>query len=483
MSGIDRNSDRGIATAGVHVPRFRLDADELTEAWGHSQAGGVEQKAVPGADEDALTMGLAAAADALDGGDVDRETVSFLGIATTTPPMAEEELAGRYVRALGLSPDVETVTSTQSPASGVDALRTAIGADGPALAVVADAPRGEPADADHALGGGAVAFLVTDDAPVTAIDAASHADEYPGIRFRQAGEREVESLDITTYQRNAMRESVTAALEGLDVDLETVAAAAVHQPNGGLPYRLTGDVPLDPETVSAGTVVDRIGDAGAATVPLGLLAALESDAVDGDDVTVAVPFGGGGRAAALAFAGGLDSERTAAIDDAGETIDYSSYLRERGYVVSGEVAGGGANVSLPSWVRSLDARYRLEAGKCPECGAYAFPPEGACPACHALVEFEAVEMPREGVVTAKTTIGQGGAPPEFVAQQDRDGAFGVVIVEIPAEDDEGSITLPAQLTDCDPEDVEVGDAVRATVRRIYEQEGVPRYGSKFTPVE
>lgn len=37
--------------------------------------------------------------------------------------------------------------------------------------------------------------------------------------------------------------------------------------------------------------------------------------------------------------------------------------------------------------------------------------------------------------------------------------------------------------DADPEAVAVGDEVRAAVRRIYEQEGVVRYGSKFVPVE
>jgi uncharacterized OB-fold protein len=119
-------------------------------------------------------------------------------------------------------------------------------------------------------------------------------------------------------------------------------------------------------------------------------------------------------------------------------------------------------------------------GRCPECGAYAFTPEGACTACHELVEFERVEMPRTGTVAAVTIIGQGGAPPEFVPQQDRDGAFGVAIVEL--DDGEGSVELPAQLTDCDPDAVEVGDEVEATIRRIYEQEGVARYGAKFVPV-
>jgi 3-hydroxy-3-methylglutaryl CoA synthase/uncharacterized OB-fold protein len=471
---------RGIAAAGVHVPRFRLEADELSDAWGHSQASGVESKAVAGADEDAVTMGIAAAEDALANADLDPADVSFLGLATTTPPLAEEELAPRLVKALGLPESTATRTATASPVSAAQVIEDALDADGPALAIAADAPEGDPADADHAFGAAGVALVIDDDPAVAITDVAHHSDEYPGIRFRQRGREDVETLDITTYQRTAMRESTTAVLEALDVDLESAAAAAVYQPDGGIPYRITGDVPLDSAVVHRGVVADAIGDAGAAGVPLGLVAALEDSEVGEGDTTVAAFFGGGGSATGFALEGALGGDRTAAVEE-GEPISYATYVRERGYVVEGEVAGGGAHVSLPSWRRSLDQRYRLAAGRCPECGAYAFPPEGACPACHELVEFERVEMPRTGTVAAVTIIGQGGAPPEFVPQQDRDGAFGVAIVEL--DDGEGTVELPAQLTDCDPDDVEVGDEVAATIRRIYEQEGLPRYGVKFTPAE
>ncbi|HET7322714.1 MAG TPA: OB-fold domain-containing protein, partial [Halococcus sp.] len=115
------------------------------------------------------------------------------------------------------------------------------------------------------------------------------------------------------------------------------------------------------------------------------------------------------------------------------------------------------------------------------CGELVFPPEGACSNCHSRVEFEPVSLPRTGTVEAKTVVGQGGAPPEFAPHQRRDGPYGVTIVGFEAE--EGHATMPGQLTDCDPGTVEVGDTVRAAIRRIYEQEGVVRYGAKFVPVE
>ncbi|WP_081641537.1 Zn-ribbon domain-containing OB-fold protein [Halarchaeum acidiphilum] len=121
------------------------------------------------------------------------------------------------------------------------------------------------------------------------------------------------------------------------------------------------------------------------------------------------------------------------------------------------------------------------AGRCPECGGLTFPAEGACGMCYDCVDFARVELPREGVVEAATVIGQGGAPPEFISQQDRDGPYAVAVVRFTL--DGADVTLPMQVTDCDPDHVEVGDAVRATVRRVYTDEGIPRYGAKVTPTE
>ena len=468
---------RGLTAAGVHVPRFRIESSTIGEAWGVDHASGIERKALPAADEDAVTMAISAARDALDRGNANAADLSFVGLATTTPPLAEEELAPRVVRALGGASDARTATATASPLAGLDVLERAVEADGPALAIAADAPTGDPAEADHRLGAGAVAFLVDDDAPVTLVDSAAHSDEYPGVRYRERGSEEVDALGVTTYERDAVGESVAAVVS--DLDVSEPAGAALHQPNGGLPHRAGGRTDIAGAAIERGTVVDRVGDAGAATVPLGLCAALAS--ADADDATVAVDFGGGGGALGLAFAGGLDNAPS--VDErlsGGELVSYDRYLRERGYVVDGEVAGGGAHVSLPSWRRSLDGRYRLVAGRCPSCGGLTFPAEGACGVCHDRGAFEHVELPREGVVDAVTVIGQGGAPPEFVPQQERDGPYAVAIVRFTHSGEE--VTIPMQLTDCDPETVAVGDDVRATIRRVYADEGIPRYGSKATPI-
>ena len=136
----------------------------------------------------------------------------------------------------------------------------------------------------------------------------------------------------------------------------------------------------------------------------------------------------------------------------------------------------GAYISLPTWWRNLPSRYRLTVGECPSCGTANFPPEGACRSCNALVEYDRVESEGTGEIVAKTVI-HGGAPPEFAELLERQDQIGVVVVELDED-----VRVPGMLTDVDPSEVGRGDRVEAVRRRIYTQEGVPRYGFKFRPV-
>ncbi|GGJ00324.1 hypothetical protein GCM10008995_07700 [Halobellus salinus] len=478
MTGAGNGTGRGIAATGLYLPRQRLDGAEIQAAWG--AAAPVDRAAVPAADEDALTMAVAAGRDALSSGDLAAADIAHLAVATTTPPLEEEAFAPRIGAALGLDSAVSTTTATQSTAAGGEALLSGVDSDGPALVVVADAPEGDAAAVGQRVGAGAAAFLVDDDADVVLTDRTRESRDAPGLRLRERGRTEVSELDITTYERTTIRDVVSTALDRLAIDHGTVDAVSLYQPTGDIPHRIGTALPYDGGAIDRGTVVDDVGDAGAAAVAIGLLAALE--AVDPDSTVIAGFFGSGATAVGLGFevATAPETGVTAAIE-AGEEVPYPAALRARGTIGETEVAGGGAHVSLPSWQRTTPQRYRLAAGRCPDCGAVAFPPEGACPACGAREDYELTPLSRTGEVAAVTVIGQGGAPPEFVEQQRRDGPFAVAIVESTAIDGDGSARFPAQLTDCDPGSVSVGDAVTGRLRRIYTVEGVTRYGLKFVP--
>jgi len=509
--GIDGGADddrRGIAGIGAYAPRYRITAEAVTEAWGQFHGAGITTTAVPDADEDTLTMAYEAASRALSAADVDPASVAGLTIGTTTPPTEEEAVAPRLASTLGLAESIRSRQLTGSTRAGVDALAAGLdmdaagpdvdgtGADvdapGPVLVVASDAPRGAPDDEiEHAGGAGAVALVLATDAPGTVTGLAEHVSPYPGTRFRGQGEAETTGLGVTSYDRTAFTETVAAAVDALDADPAVASAdpaaadaVALQSPNGKLPYRAAGPLGVETDAIHRGTVVGDLGDLGAASPLFGLAAAIDG----GASRVLLVGYGSGGGATAADISHeGIPVEMT---HEADEELSYGEYLRMRGEITPGEPAGGGAYVSVPSWRRTIAQRHRLRAGRCPDCGALAFPPEGACDDCGALVEYEPVELPGTGTVEAVTVIGQGGAPPEFVDQQARSGAYASAVVALDGPDaaggDDGggggTVSIPAQVVGTDPTDVAVGDRVGATIRRIYTQEGVTRYGFKMQPI-
>ncbi|MEF8782767.1 MAG: zinc ribbon domain-containing protein [Haloarculaceae archaeon] len=469
-------SEPAIAGLGAYTPRLRVDAEVFSEALGQYEASGIEQKAVPEADEDTLTMAYEATRRALDAAGYGGGDVSYLALATTTPPMEEEDLTPRLASMVGAPGDVTTRTLTGSTRAGGQALDAALDA-GPwngdiAVVVASDCPRGVPDSAvEHAGGAGAGAVVLAGDGPVRVRDRASHVETYPGTRFRPAGEERTTGLGITQYDRQAFTSTLAGAADGLDVG--EVDAAAVQSPDGKLPYRAADALGVDAAAIAAAETVSTLGDTGAASAFLGAVTAL----ADGAEAVLVAAYGSGAGANAFVLEGDVPVD---AALDGDIPVSYPEYLRRRGEITSGEPEGGGAYVSVPSWQRTTAQRHRLVAGRCPACGALNFPPSGACRDCTARPdEFEELALPGTGTVEATTTIAQGGAPPEFVEQQSRSGPFVSAVVALAGPDGDGTVSVPTQVVTGPDEPVSVGSDVEATIRRIYQQEGVVRYGFKM----
>lgn len=506
MTGEKPSADgHGIAAVGGYVPRLALPATAYREAWGTNAAPGIDRTAVPDADEDSLTIAAEAGRRALDAAGTDPDTIASLAFATTTPPSEEDETVVRLASLLGIPDNARTREYGRTTRAGVAAVVDAFVSEAatPGLVVAADCPEGTPeSDVEAAAGAGAGAVLIVDDGPLRAVETGEHAEQYPGTRFRQRGRTETESLGITAYERDAYRTCVVGAVvdafegngddnaaivtgrgrEGLEpvADLDAVALTA---PDGKLPYRVAGEAPgLDPDRIAAGTVVDRIGDAGVAGPILGLADALADGATD----ALVVGYGGGAGATAVR----LFTDHAVPVDAVIEPetdLTYAAYVRRRGFVTGDAPDGGGANVSVPSWRRTLPQRHRLVAGRCADCGALGFPPEGACDSCRSLTGYEEFRLPGTGTVEAVTSVGAAGAPPEFAMYGRRAGSFGVAVVAFDGpEPDDGSraatVSVPAAvIADVDPP--AIGDRVRTVPRRVYELEGVVRYGLKVVPID
>jgi scaffold protein (connect acetoacetyl-CoA thiolase and HMG-CoA synthase) len=123
----------------------------------------------------------------------------------------------------------------------------------------------------------------------------------------------------------------------------------------------------------------------------------------------------------------------------------------------------------PQYAREIPARYRLEGARCQACGKTTFPARRVCPECRGT-NFEPQKLPREGKLMTWTVIHVAAAG--FARQT----PYAVGIVEL----SEG-VRVTAQIVDCDPEELRVGIAVHAVLRRVSAEGegGILRYGYKF----
>lgn len=134
----------------------------------------------------------------------------------------------------------------------------------------------------------------------------------------------------------------------------------------------------------------------------------------------------------------------------------------------------GAHISIPMYQRAVPQRYRLVGQKCVQCGKINFPPKAVCKYCLTGSQFEDVELSGRGTIYSYTVIAGGGAPPEFAEHARCKGSYPVAVVEL----EEGPRVI-AQLVNSPDEGMAIGKPVEAVFRRIYEEEGVIRYGFKF----
>lgn len=117
-------------------------------------------------------------------------------------------------------------------------------------------------------------------------------------------------------------------------------------------------------------------------------------------------------------------------------------------------------------------RYRLEGEECPHCGYKIFPPRDICPECKKDAR-EPYRLSGRGEVYTFSTV--NSSPEGFEAYT----PYTVALIKL----EEGPM-ITAQLTDVQPENVEIGMKVEMVTRKLRTQgdEGKIVYGYKFRPI-
>ncbi len=337
--------DVGIVGYGAYVPRYRLPASEVSRVWMEGRAAlPVEEKSVPGLDEDTVTMAIEAARNALARGGVAPEALRAVWVGSESHPYAVKPTSTIVAEAIGATPQVSAADWEFACKAGTEALQAAIAFVGSgmadyAMAIGMDTAQARPGDAlEYTAAAGGAAYIVGPREESLAYLEGSYSSvtdtpdffRRPYQHYPEHGGRFTGRPSYFKHTTSAVR----ALLDELGYTPGDFAAAVFHQPNIKFPQRVAQMLGFGKEQIQTGMLVPKVGNTYAGSSLLGLTAILD-EAKPGDRVLLA-SFGSGAGSDAFSFVvTDLIKERqalaprTQAYVARRKPIDYASYIRYR----------------------------------------------------------------------------------------------------------------------------------------------------------
>ncbi len=292
----------GIIGYGAYVPRYRLPATEISRIWkGGHEAGPVKEKAVPGLDEDVVTMSIEAARNALKRARIDPVELRAIWVGSESHPYAVKPTSTIVAEAIGASPNIQAGDWEFACKAGTEAMVAAIAMVGAgmgkySLAIGADTAQGRPGDAleyTAAAGGAAFIFGPANESLAVIEGTYSYVTDTPDF-WRRAHQRYPSHGQRFTGEP-AYFKHITEAGKRLMSDTglkpEDFQYAVFHQPNTKFPQRAGKLLGFSPEQIKTGLLAPVIGNTYAGAAIIGLTAILDQ-AKSGDRILM-VSYGSG----------------------------------------------------------------------------------------------------------------------------------------------------------------------------------------------
>jgi 3-hydroxy-3-methylglutaryl CoA synthase len=463
----------GIVSYGTYIPTYRLPRELIAKEWGLPSLGG--ERAVASFDEDSLTMAVNASIDAL--GNRDPRTLAGVFFASTTSPYREKQAAATVATVLDASPEVRTMDFTDSLRAGTSALLTALDLardDRQILVCAGDARMGEPDSQQEQNYGDAGAAVVVGTADVIAevVGTYTISQEFLGT-WRTEEQDYLRSFPGAFETKFGYTPFIAAAVQGVlkkcALTPQQISQAAIAAPSQRTLQAALRGLGLDVKSQVQETFWSTIGDAGTAQ-PLLLLAAVLERAKSGDLILVA-GYGDGGDAAVFRVTDAITDFRVvrsiySQIEVKRTLPSYGKYARFRKLIRKEYTT---TDTSTPVvLLRDQKEILPLHGGKCPQCGTVQFPIHRICIECGYPGGLAEVKLPRTGTLFTFTHdyLTDTPDPPTTHAVVDLDGGGRVYV----------------QLTDCEPERVEIGMPVELTFRKYHEGAGLKNYFWKARPL-
>ncbi|MFH2106351.1 MAG: hydroxymethylglutaryl-CoA synthase [Candidatus Micrarchaeota archaeon] len=340
----------GIIGYGVHVPTYRIKTEEIARVWGEERERiekglGIIEKAVGGIDEDAATLGVEAARNALKRAQIDPQKIGALYVGSESHPYAVKPTATIVAEAIGATPNLTVADLEFACKAGTAGIQIACGMVDSGMidygmSIGSDTAQGRPGDAlEYSAGSGAAAFIMGKDSEsVATIDATvSFTTDTPDFWRRQHAHYPSHGGRFTgepAYFKH-VGSATEALLKKTGTTVKDYDYFVFHQPNAKFPLAMAKQLGIPPEKLKTGLLTPVIGNTYSGAAMLGLAAVL--DVAKPKDKILVTSFGSGAGSDSFAI---TVTDRITSVQKLAPTvqdfiakkqyIEYSTYIKFRG---------------------------------------------------------------------------------------------------------------------------------------------------------
>ena len=283
--------DVGIVGYGAYVPMYRIKAEEIAKVWGADANSikrglAIEEKSVPGPDEDTATISVEAARNALQMAQINPQEIGAIYIGSESHPYAVKPTATIVAEAIGATPNLTAADLEFACKAGTAGIQMCMGLVQSGMvkygmAGGADTSQGAPGDTlEYTASAGGACFIIgkNSERVVAEIEATlSFTTDTPDFWRRQGADYPRHGGRFTgepAYFKHVVTcsEKMMAAAKLKPSDFDY---AVFHQPNGKFPMAAGKELGFKPEQITPGLLVSKIGNTYSGASLLGLCAVLD----------------------------------------------------------------------------------------------------------------------------------------------------------------------------------------------------------------
>ena len=341
----------GIVGYGAYIPPYRIKVEEIAKVWGDdpkaiSRGLVVDQKSVPGPDEDTITISVESARLALKRAQINPEKINAIYVGSESHPYAVKPTATIVADAIQASPNLTAADLEFACKAGTAGMQAVIGEVDSGmieygLAIGADTSQGAPGDAlEYTASAGGAAYIIGTKNTIADFEGTcSYTTDTPDF-YRREGQAYPSHGGRFTGEPAYFKHVLNAAknmFKKMGTTAEDYDHAVFHQPNGKFYLRAAKKLGFVEEQYKDGLLTPTIGSTYSGATPLGLSSILDI-AKPGERI-FAVSYGSGAGSDAFSITVNDNitevQKRAKTVKDQEKNltyIDYATYAKYKGKI-------------------------------------------------------------------------------------------------------------------------------------------------------